>query len=465
MSTANARPYVQSERLTLQELTWLLTQEARSAAEKLRKGVVILAAPEAGTAIRTLAPSVGPELEVLDDAMQTLASLHTGSTSRGRRGRIDLATLLWDVAPNARVSIEPGSGTEVFGEESELKRMLQVLVGSTNPGGGSSEMGTPELSIRREGSEIRVSVTLGPDSSANAETERAWLGRMAMRYGGRFELEGGTESILLPAEGATEQREMEALRRELEAAQRQGEAYARELAAAFPYEPAPPPRFTSRPADAANAGVAAAAALASATSRQLDAVQSAIERANGPSVHAISSALAEPVAQLQELAADLAHIGQCPSYESAEHVNLADAVRSALAELTPRAARRRIALKSHIPPHADVNTRPHAAALLVRTLIADAIAATQTGGEVRVGLDSIETEHRLLIEDAGLPLSIDAQAAESAEPAPLGRPMTAALSCAQLLARHIRVELEVASDGRAEARSQGNRLTLRFDRA
>src|SRR5262249_6172930 len=106
------RPPVQSERLTLQELTWLLTQEARSAAEKLRKGVAILAAPDPSTSVHP-APSVEPELEALDDAMQTLASLHTGR-SRGQRGRIDLAALLYEVAPNARVSIEPGSGTEVF---------------------------------------------------------------------------------------------------------------------------------------------------------------------------------------------------------------------------------------------------------------------------------------------------------------------------------------------------------------
>jgi hypothetical protein len=460
---------VQSERLTLQELTWLLTQEARSAAEKLRKGVAVLAAPDPGAAVRP-APSVEPELEALDDAMQTLASLHTGR-SRGRRGRIDLAALLWEVAPSARVSIEPGSGTEVFGDESELRRMVQVLVGSTSPGATSSDTDTPELSIRREGSEIRVSVTLGPDSSANAETERAWLSRMAIRYGGRFELEGGTESILLPAEGATEQREMEALRRELEAAQRQGEAYARELAAAFPYEPSPPPRFTSRPADAANAALGAVAALAAASSRQLLGLQTAIERAVAPLLQggaAMTDALAEPLLQWQEVIADLARLGQCPSYESAEHVNLADAVRSALSELNQRASRRRIALKSHIPPHADVTTRPNAASLLVRTLIADAIAATPAGGEVRVGLDSIETGHRLLIEDGGPAWPAEASvigAPDVSDGSSVGRPATAALSCAQLLARHIRVELAVASDGRVDGRSQGNRLTLSFDRA
>src|SRR4029078_3736492 len=128
-----------------------------------------------------------------------LARRRTGGATRSRRGRIDLAGLLWEVAPSARVSIEPGSGTEVFGDEAELRRMLQVLVSSASPTGGSSEMRTPELSIRREGSEIRVSLTRGPDASATAETERAWLSRMATRYGGGVEPEGATQPILFPA--------------------------------------------------------------------------------------------------------------------------------------------------------------------------------------------------------------------------------------------------------------------------
>ena len=454
-----------SERLTLQELTWLLTQEARSAAEKLRKGVAVLGTPEAGAA-HPVVRIVEPELEALDDAMETLASLHTGNTSRGRRGRIDLAALLFEVAPNARVSIEPGSGTEVFGDETELRRMLQVLAGSTSPGADALRADTPELAIRREGSEIRVSVTLGPDSSANAETERAWLSRMAIRYGGRFELEGGTESILLPAEGATEQREVEALRRELEAAQRQGEAYARELAAVFPYEPAPPPRFTSRPADAANAGLAAAASLAAASSRLLQSARGTLERDLGALLKAAgpaSGALTDFLGQLQEHGADLDRIAQCPSYESAEHVNLADALRSTLADLNARASRRRITLKSHIPSHADVVTRPVAAALLVRIIVGEAIAATPPGGEVRVTLEATETGPCLLVADGGSSLSADDFAALISDPRSTlatGRPATAALSCAQMLAQHIRVDLALdeVEDG------TGVQVKLDFDR-
>src|SRR5690606_14985017 len=119
----------------------------------------------------------------LDDVMRMLSNLNLrGTPAQGpaappRRGRIDIAALLVEVAPDARVSIEPGSGTEVYGDEADLRRMLQVLVGHGSGEGSSA-------TVRREGDDVRVSVTLGPDSSPTAETERAWLSRMAMRYGG-----------------------------------------------------------------------------------------------------------------------------------------------------------------------------------------------------------------------------------------------------------------------------------------
>src|SRR5579859_6376773 len=160
-------------KVTRQELGWLLTQEAQGAAERLRKGVTALtqAPPPPG------ADSSGMDatLSALDDAMKMLSSLHNRPVSvRGRRGRIDLASLLWEVAPEARVSIEPGSGTEVFGDEAELRRMLHVMLGHGS-GSGSS------LTIKREGDEVVLGVVMGPDTSPTADTERAWISRMAVR--------------------------------------------------------------------------------------------------------------------------------------------------------------------------------------------------------------------------------------------------------------------------------------------
>ena len=229
---------VSKGRLTRQELGWLLTQEAQGAAERLRRGVQVLKTkpppppsqpPEEEPSSPPSQPALGVEasLAALDDVMQMLSSLHAKpAAGRGRRGRIDIASLIWEVAPEARVAIEPGSGTEVFCDEGEIRRMLHVLLGHGS-GLGSS------VTIKRDGDEVRVAVALGPDSSATAETERAWLSRMAIRYGGRYELEGGLESLTLPAGDASARDENDALRKELDEARKQGEAYARELAAVF----------------------------------------------------------------------------------------------------------------------------------------------------------------------------------------------------------------------------------------
>jgi hypothetical protein len=460
-----------SDRLTRQELTWLLTQEARSAAEKLRKGVAVLATPEIRGLTDPPAPSIEPELDALDDAMKMLATLHTGGSTRSRRGRIDLAALLWEVAPSARVSIEPGSGTEVFGDEAELRRMLQVLVSSASPTGGSSEMGTPELSIRREGSEIRVSLALGPDASATAETERAWLGRMATRYGGRFELEGATESILLPADGASEHREVEALRRELEAAQKQGEAYARELAAVFSYAQPAPPRFSSKPAEI-NLTLSALTAMASGMGAQLRNIFSILERElaalregrGAPGTP--SEALTNQMTLGSEVVVDLVRLAQCPVYESMQHVNLADAVRAAMAELDSRAARRGVILKSRIPPHQDIESRPASVALLARTIINDAIQATPKGREVVVTVEALDKGARMLVEDGGPAIPEDAFFAlvsTQLDPSTLGRPTTVALFCAQTLANHVGAQLEPASaSDDTPSPASGGRVAVKF---
>jgi signal transduction histidine kinase len=424
-----------------------------------------MAGPEVRGATVPPAPSFEPELDALDDAMKMLATLYSGGAAKGRRGRIDLAALLYEVAPSARVSIEPGSGTEVFGDEIELRRMLQVLVGSTNPAGGSAEMGTPELSVRREGSEIRVSVTLGPDSSANAGTERAWLARMATRYGGRLELEGGNDSIMRPADGANDQREVEDLRRELEAAQRQGEAYARELAAVFSYpQSSPPPRFSSHPAES-NKALNAISAMAAGVSVQLRSLFRALshDSAANKDRPSFPPAPGDPIDLGAEMVTDLARLAECPVYESIQHLNFADAVRSAMAELESRAVRRNVTLKGIIPSHADIESRPATAALLARTLIHDAILATPAGGTVRVVVESKAKGAHFIITDGGGPISDDvltALIANRTDPSTLGRPCTIALFVSQALAQHLGAQLELAPP--VEGESTGGRILVRL---
>ena len=179
-----------SERLTRQELSWLLTQEARGAAERLRKGVQILtstpAEPEpsergAGSDRPVTLTTAGEEteglessLDQLEGAMQKLSELSGPVAGRGRRGRVDLAALLWEVAPDAKVQLAPGAGTEVFAEENELRRMLHVFLGGWNQSGvGGAQL----VTVRREGDEVRIGVQLGPDTAPISAAERGWLAR------------------------------------------------------------------------------------------------------------------------------------------------------------------------------------------------------------------------------------------------------------------------------------------------
>jgi hypothetical protein len=234
---------VSNDRLTRQELSWLLAQEARGAAKALREGVIQLKQPE----LREATPRVETTLDALDDAIGRLSELQSGGRGAPRRGRIDLAALLYQVAPTARIAMQPGDGTEVSGEENELRRMLHVLVNETSNPAERTATSSPEVRIRRENDWVKISVDLGPDTSATSELERRWLSRMALRHGGRLELEGGTQTIVLPADGSGE--EVNELRKELEQAQQLGEAYARELAAVFARQQ---PRAVSERADEVN---------------------------------------------------------------------------------------------------------------------------------------------------------------------------------------------------------------------
>src|SRR6185436_1948200 len=97
----------------------------------------------------------------------------------------------------------------VFGDEADLRRMLHVFISQS--GDPLLAQGTSAVTIRREGDEIRVGLNLGPDTPATFEAERGWLARMALRYGGRLELDGSAHTLVLAADVDTHRREMESL--------------------------------------------------------------------------------------------------------------------------------------------------------------------------------------------------------------------------------------------------------------
>lgn len=313
--------------LTQKELGWLLAQEAKGAAERVRMSVQFLRSsalpppPEPPALEDTPPPGAEPveaTLDALDDAMRMLGALHQ-RPPRGRRGRTDLAALLWELAPEARVALEPGAGTEVYGDEEDFRRMLQVLLGGTASNTGA------KVSVGREGDFVAVAVPLGSEGSLVAESERAWLSRMATRYGGLYQIHGQEAVLTLPADGARERAEREALQRELDEARKQGEVYAKELAIAL----SPRKKDASVPPAGDVHGVGVLAQMARGVAAELRDLVAPMARELG-SASTLGDhegrALRARTARVQELVAELASLGDLELDEEPRELDLTELV-------------------------------------------------------------------------------------------------------------------------------------------
>ena len=401
-------------RLTRHEVSWLLTQEAQHAAERLRVGVQFLRtqAPPPPTSGDDPAQGVETSLDALDDVMKMLSNLNqravpqSPNLSGARRGRIDVAALLVEVAPDARVSIEPGSGTEVYGDEADFRRMLQVLVGHGSGEGAS-------VTVRREGDDVKVAVALGPDSSPTAETERAWLSRVALRYGGRHELEGGSELLVFPADGASDRNESAALRKELDEARKQGEVYARELAAVFDRGEEVAAVSTVPPAP----GVPSEARLMAMT-KLCAGIASELRNSLGPAKSELASmrrheiteeqldTIRRRVMHTQEIVSGLGASGELRADEMETELDLGDLARSTIKALANMAERDEVKVTLRISPEggrAQVRRGGKALSVLMRELIAHAIEASPRGSSVEVTVVAPDGNAgaRIVVDDAG----------------------------------------------------------------
>jgi len=478
-------------KLTRQELGWLLTQEAQGAAERLRKGVTALtqAPPPPGADVS----GVDATLSALDDTMRMLTNLHNRpSNARGRRGRIDVASLLWEVAPEARVSIEPGSGTEVVGDESELRRMLHVMLGH---GSGSGSV----VTIKRDGDEVVTGVGLGPDSSVTADTERAWLSRMAIRYGGRYELVGGQEVLALPAQGVDARDDVAQLRKELDEARKQGEAYARELAAVWAAGEEPPVAQSSYPPPATPAaarhgavsrfagGVAATLrGILSPVGRELAELRNVAgaARKSSPDLEAAArgevderlEAIRRKLLSAQDFVAELAAVGESDPSELQREVDLVDTARSELRALEARAARMGVEVRIQTLPEegarAGARVSPRAVGVLLRSLFSHAIAATPKGSSVTVTIFAPTDGEpglgaRVVVDDSGTILPASARRALLAlevEPGTFGRPSGVGLFVASEIAAAQGGLLEVGDAPVEDGHGGGVRVSVTFPR-
>lgn len=459
-----------SDRLTRNELTWLLAQEARNAAQKLRQGVTIVQAGEAAPP----APVIEEEgtggmertLNQLDEAVGMLASLHGHPIPRGRRGKVDIAALLWEIAPEARVQIEMGEGTSVFGDEAELRRMLHVLLAQS--GNASSVRATPDVFVRREKDEVRVGVNLGPDPSPTFDTERAWLSRMAIRYGGRLELDGSMQTLSLPADVDMQRQELENLRKELAAAQAQGEAYARELAAMFAQTDVP----SSIPEPSFRMPVSTS--LDPATRESLSVLVAAV-RVLGADLRGIFSAVGRDIAPLRdregeageiaasvsrhitaasEVIADLTRLGSCPIGELPRHFDAVDLLLDVVREDSGKAARQDVRVKVEGIECGFVVAPQATLTVLLHMLLDHAISSSPPGREVIVTMTRPHAHTEIRFDDAGTPLPAAARKgvlSRDFEALAFGRRLSISLIAAYAIAAHLKMPIEIEDGNRGGA--------------
>lgn len=464
-------------RLTRQELSWLLTQEAQNAAERLRVGVQVLrtAAPPASVPDPSGVPGVpgrdehlhvDASLDALDDVMKMLSNLNQRQpnahpNAAPRRGRIDLAALVVEVAPAARVSFEPGGGTEVYGDEADFRRMIQVLIGHGTGEGAS-------VTIRRDGDDVRITTTLGPEISPTASTERAWLSRMAVRYGGRHDLEGGTEAIVLRADGASERSERESLRRELDEARKQGEVYARELAAMVERgeevttsSSVPPPlgvpqgdRFETITKVCAGVAAELQAALAP-LSRDLAGLRR----------HEVTdeqlATLRRRASFTKELVASLRSVGSVPAHELATEIDLLEVARAAAREgsgFGERTGVKVVVRAQDDDRRVYVRGGAKAVTALARELVAHAVAASPNDGVVELAVSGDEGGPRFVVDDGGSPLPASGRRAFlalEAQAGQYGRPSALPIFMAAELAASVGARLELSDAPAREAAASG----------
>lgn len=492
------------ERLTRTELSWLLTQEAKAAAEKLRKGVGLTVPPPGGGLIppppgsspghssipapgsnfpTTPAPpptaTIGPVavtftnedtggvesvLNRLDETMNVLASLY-GNQPKGRRGRIDVAALLWEIAPEARVQIEMGSGLDVIGDEQELRRMLHVLMAL---GGDPAAQGAVAVSVKREGDDIRVAVELGPDKSQSFDAETQWLSRMATRYGGNFALEGNCHMLVLRA--SEEQREVEELRKELAAVQAQGEAYARELAAVMSSRSEPPPPMFAPGSGSAppNDGLGQLVGMARSLVTDVRGILAAIGRDMAPlrergrwgehdaEIAEVASSVGRHVTAASEVVSDLARLAGCPLFELPAPCGVLDLLKDVVKAEQLRATRHGVQISLEAPSSSTDDVLPVGSVhILFQELLDSAISVSPADSKVHVTLTENATGLVVMFDDSGPSLSTKAKSgALSRDFDALVQERAAALPliAAFAIASHLRATLALEDSPRGGAR-------------
>jgi hypothetical protein len=370
-------------------------QEARGTARALREEVSQL--KNGQERVSDPAPPVETMLDALDGAIEMMSALDGPSAAalghgKDRRGRIDIATLLFDIAPNAKIAIEPGAGTEVFGVENELRRVLTLLIKQS----GSDTNATAPIEVRREGDWVVVCVAIGPEGMFTRDLEHRWLNRMATRHSGRVELTGNVTRLYLPADSSSGQQEILQLRKELEQAQLLGAVYAKELAEAFGVaaDQAPSVAPESRRTQATPLAilVSSSAAILRTLRFTTDCLRQDVTRLARVvgDQHELTTALNSRLVTYGELLTDLERISRLALDESPRDVVLAALLREVMDSADGRARRQGVTLSMKCAPQTHLIVRVGMLTLLVRSLLDQAIAATPRAGIVEFSVDADE---------------------------------------------------------------------------
>jgi two-component system, OmpR family, sensor kinase len=280
---------------------------------------------------------------------------------------------------------------------------------------------------------------------------------MAVRYGGRYEFEGGAETLSLPAEDVSARDERQALRKELDEARKQGEAYARELAAVFAqgeemaatsqssFPPATGVPTTERFAIVSRfaGGIAAELrALLSPLGREIQSLKSMAPPGPGmssrpppapgtlpPEGDERVEGMRRRLVSVQDFLSGLAAVGEIDPAEGAMDLDLADLARTAVRGLRARVERYGGAVDIDAPEVAKATTRaaPRGIAVLLREIVAQAIAATSRGGRVKITITAKTPSlgARITVDDSGPALPASARRALlglELDPGTYGRP-------------------------------------------
>jgi signal transduction histidine kinase len=269
---------------------------------------------------------------------------------------------------------------------------------------------------------------------------------MAIRLGGRLELDGGTESVILPADASVDQSEVADLKKELEQAQQLGEAYARELASVFAAATEEPHGTTERaPSEEREHRFDQLVNTARGILRVLGPTLAHLREDAGlaessPGSRGLHERLVQRTSVLAEVVGELRRVASTTLDEPTTNVALSALVREIAEAAGARAARHAVSLELEVADSIALSSRKGVLSLLVRALFDHAIAATPRNRSVTVRASRLRDGVALFVEDGGPQVpaaSVGALLEHRIDPASLGRPVGLSLLIAQAAANQL----------------------------